>query len=91
LRMLSKELDDIAVSAATVVIKAYQVLVSPVLPRSCRFYPTCSEYILEALRVYGFVRGFALGSWRLARCHPFHPGGYDPVPTSENNTVGNKE
>jgi putative membrane protein insertion efficiency factor len=89
--MLLKRFNDIAIRTATVVIKAYQVLVSPILPRSCRFYPTCSEYMLEALRVYGFVRGFALGSWRLARCHPFHPGGYDPVPPIDNNKVGTKE
>jgi len=72
--------NDLAVDAAAVVIKAYQFLISPILPRSCRFYPTCSEYVLEALRAHGFAKGLALGTWRVARCHPFHPGGYDPVP-----------
>jgi putative membrane protein insertion efficiency factor len=83
--------NDIAVGALATVIKGYQVFVSPVLPRSCRFYPTCSEYILEAFQVHGFAKGVALGSWRLARCHPFHPGGYDPVPTVKDDTIGNKE
>ncbi|UCE28419.1 MAG: membrane protein insertion efficiency factor YidD [Candidatus Coatesbacteria bacterium] len=62
------------------VIRAYRLLISPILPRSCRFHPTCSEYVLEALRIHGFAKGLTLGFWRLARCHPFHPGGYDPVP-----------
>ena len=60
-------------------IRAYQILVSPVLPRSCRFHPTCSEYALTAIRMHGPLRGILLGNRRLMRCHPFHPGGYDPV------------
>ena len=60
-------------------IRAYQLLVSPVLPRSCRFHPTCSEYTLTAIRMHGPLRGVLLGIRRLMRCHPFHPGGYDPV------------
>ncbi len=60
-------------------IRAYQVIVSPILPRSCRFHPTCSEYALEAVRMHGPIRGILLGIRRLMRCHPFHPGGYDPV------------
>jgi hypothetical protein len=60
-------------------IRAYQILISPILPRSCRFYPTCSEYALTAIRQYGSARGIYLGIRRLIRCHPFHPGGYDPV------------
>ncbi len=60
-------------------IRAYQILVSPVLPRSCRFHPTCSEYALTAIRMHGPLRGILLGIRRLMRCHPFHPGGYDPV------------
>ena len=61
-------------------IRGYQLLVSPLLPPSCRFTPSCSQYALEAVRRYGAVRGSWLAARRLARCHPFHPGGFDPVP-----------
>jgi putative membrane protein insertion efficiency factor len=60
-------------------IRAYQILISPYLPGSCRFHPTCSEYTLTAIRQYGAAKGVFLGIRRLLRCHPFHPGGYDPV------------
>jgi putative membrane protein insertion efficiency factor len=61
-------------------VVAYRRYVSPVLPARCRFYPSCSAYSLEALQKHGAIRGTALTIWRLLRCHPFHPGGYDPVP-----------
>ena len=61
-------------------VRAYQALVSPFLPSACRFTPTCSEYARLALVEHGVLRGGALAVWRLARCHPFHPGGYDPPP-----------
>ncbi len=61
-------------------VKAYQRLVSPLLPRACRFHPTCSAYAAEALRRHGAARGTWLALKRLGRCHPFHPGGLDPVP-----------
>ena len=60
---------------------AYRRFISPLLPPRCRFAPSCSEYALEALRRHGAVRGLWLSVRRLARCHPFNPGGYDPVPT----------
>jgi hypothetical protein len=61
-------------------IRGYQRFVSPALPPSCRFYPSCSQYALEAVRRYGALRGLWLAARRLVRCHPFNPGGYDPVP-----------
>lgn len=61
-------------------IRAYQRFISPYLPPSCRFYPSCSRYALEAVGKYGVVRGSWLALRRLLRCHPFHPGGFDPVP-----------
>jgi hypothetical protein len=66
-------------SALIYLLRAYQVLISPLLPPACRFTPTCSEYAIEAVRQYGALRGFYLATRRLLRCHPFHPGGYDPV------------
>jgi putative membrane protein insertion efficiency factor len=61
-------------------IRAYQLAVSPWLGAHCRFYPSCSAYTLQAVAEHGSVRGSWLGLKRLARCHPFHSGGYDPVP-----------
>jgi len=61
-------------------IRGYQRGISPVLPSSCRFSPSCSQYTLEAVERYGVVRGGWLGARRLVRCHPFNPGGFDPVP-----------
>ena len=60
-------------------IRGYQLVISPMLPPSCRFTPTCSVYTMEAIRRYGALRGSYMGMRRLLRCHPFHPGGYDPV------------
>jgi putative membrane protein insertion efficiency factor len=61
-------------------LRAYKVLVSPALPPACRFTPTCSQYALEAIERHGALRGSWLALRRLARCHPFHPGGFDGVP-----------
>ncbi|GAA0272299.1 hypothetical protein GCM10009539_69620 [Cryptosporangium japonicum] len=63
-------------------IEAYRRWISPALPPRCRFHPSCSAYALEALRTHGPVAGILLAGWRIMRCHPFHPGGYDPVPTA---------
>ena len=61
-------------------IIAYRRWISPVMPARCRFYPSCSAYALEAVQTHGALRGIYLAARRLLRCHPFHPGGYDPVP-----------
>jgi putative membrane protein insertion efficiency factor len=61
-------------------IRIYQAVISPLLPPSCRFVPTCSDYASEAIKLYGPTVGTVMGLRRLLRCHPFHPGGYDPVP-----------
>ena len=63
-----------------VLIRGYQRFISPGLPSACRFYPSCSEYTYQAIEKYGALRGGWMGIRRISRCHPFHPGGYDPVP-----------
>jgi putative membrane protein insertion efficiency factor len=61
-------------------IRAYQYLLRPMLGSNCRFYPSCSDYAREAIERHGALRGLWLAVRRVARCHPYHPGGFDPVP-----------
>ena len=61
-------------------VRAYQVTLSPLFSGCCRFEPSCSNYMIEAIQVHGALKGVLLGSWRLLKCHPFGPHGYDPVP-----------
>ena len=64
-------------------VRLYQITLSPLVGRRCRFLPTCSEYFIEAVRRHGALRGGAMGLWRVLRCNPLGKGGYDPVPGSE--------
>ncbi|WP_420600493.1 membrane protein insertion efficiency factor YidD [Neptuniibacter sp.] len=61
----------------------YQYLISPIIGPRCRFYPTCSSYMIEAIKTHGPVKGTFLGLKRISRCHPYNDGGYDPVPPKE--------
>ena len=73
-------------------IRFYQKFISPMFPAKCRFYPTCSQYTLEAIKEHGAIKGTYLGIRRILKCHPFHEGGYDPVPKKENKkSEGKKE
>jgi putative membrane protein insertion efficiency factor len=67
-------------------IKFYQLAISPFMGRNCRFYPTCSEYTLDAITEHGLLKGLALTVKRIGKCHPWHDGGYDPVPTSSDRS-----
>lgn len=72
---------------AETLIRLYQWTVSPLLGPACRFHPTCSQYALEAIRRFGVLRGAWLAIRRIGRCHPWHPGGHDPVPQSDGPTL----
>ncbi len=80
---LKKYLDTVLKLLAVpfiLLIKIYQLLISPLFPSSCRYTPTCSHYTLEALKKYGLIKGSWLGIKRISRCHPWGGSGYDPVP-----------
>ncbi|NLU97396.1 membrane protein insertion efficiency factor YidD [Marinomonas sp. UCMA 3892] len=64
------------------IVKGYQFLISPLLGNNCRFYPSCSHYMIQAIERYGIFKGMYLGLKRLSKCHPWHEGGMDPVPSS---------
>jgi putative membrane protein insertion efficiency factor len=64
-------------------LRIYGLFISPLFGNCCRFYPSCSQYAQEALLQYGIARGISLTIFRLLRCHPFHPGGYDPIPFAQ--------
>lgn len=69
--------------AAIYLVRAYQRRISILKPKTCRYYPTCSEYAARAIAARGLLRGSALAAWRLLRCNPFSPGGYDPGPWAQ--------
>jgi uncharacterized protein len=67
------------IAVALGILRLYKLCISPLLPSACRFHPTCSDYMKEAIEKHGVVRGMGLGLRRLSRCHPFREGGFDPV------------
>ncbi|MGD8426254.1 MAG: membrane protein insertion efficiency factor YidD [Balneolaceae bacterium] len=67
-------------------VRLYQLIISPWMPSSCRYHPTCSQYSIEALRKHGALKGIWLTVKRIARCHPWSEGGYDPVPDTEHKS-----
>ncbi|HNV43167.1 MAG: membrane protein insertion efficiency factor YidD [Spirochaetes bacterium] len=80
LALLKKILNDIFSFLAICIIRLYKLFISPLLPPSCRFTPTCSSYALQAYKKYNFFKASFLTIKRILRCHPFSKGGYDPVP-----------
>jgi putative membrane protein insertion efficiency factor len=78
--MTGNRIIDLPARVAILLVKGYQKMVSPYLGQHCRFHPTCSHYCIDALRQHGMVCGLWLGLKRICKCHPFHPGGVDPVP-----------
>ncbi len=73
-------IDGLVAKIIVPIIKVYRTFISPILPPSCRFYPSCSSYAIEAYRKHGFIKGTFLAAFRIVKCNPFHHGGFDPVP-----------
>jgi putative membrane protein insertion efficiency factor len=82
---------EIPRSIALRVIRVYQIVLSPFIGNQCRFHPSCSQYTMEAIDTHGVLRGCWLGLKRLGRCHPLHPGGFDPVPRDWHSDHAPKE
>lgn len=81
-----KKLNSFIKKICIFMIKSYQLTISPRFSHgSCRYYPTCSQYTLEAIEIHGVFKGILLGIWRIMRCNPFVKGGYDPVPAKKEN------
>jgi hypothetical protein len=76
---VAPEADRRGVRCAVAVLRVYKRWISPCLPSACRYHPTCSEYMMQAIEKHGLARGVWMGTRRLLRCHPFHEGGFDPV------------
>jgi putative membrane protein insertion efficiency factor len=78
-QMLNFAFKQLVENALVVIVRFYQICLSPLFNPCCRFHPTCSDYAIVAIRRHGPLKGFFMGLMRLFRCHPLHPGGYDPV------------
>ncbi len=78
---------DALVLALVLPLRGYKLFISPLLPPACRYHPSCSVYAMGAVRVHGPVKGLWLAARRLSRCHPFHAGGFDPVPPKDGVTA----
>ena len=76
-------LNKVATFPLLILIRGYQLIISPLLGSNCRFMPTCSEYAMESLRTYGLIKGFYLTIKRIGKCHPWGGHGYDPIPTKK--------
>jgi uncharacterized protein len=74
------KIGKILTACMILILKVYKVVISPLFPPSCRYYPSCSKYAAEALKKHGLIKGSYLSVRRVLRCNPFFPGGYDPVP-----------
>lgn len=73
------KLERLATNLCLVILRFYRHFISPIKPQVCRFYPSCSQYTYDAFLRYGFIKGLTMGVRRIVRCHPFNPGGYNPV------------
>ncbi len=82
---VGKALRKVIILVPLVLIKLYQLIISPMLGPKCRFEPSCSNYAVSALKTHGLIIGSWLSIKRILKCHPFNPGGYDPVPEKHNN------
>jgi len=74
-------LNKVIIFPLLIIIKAYQIILSPILGNNCRFLPTCSEYSIESLKAYGLIKGIFLTVKRIGKCHPWGSHGYDPIPS----------
>ena len=84
---MNRYLNNLLILPMIIIIKAYQVLISPILKTNCRYLPTCSEYSITAFKEYGLLKGFYFTIKRIIRCHPFGSHGYDPVPKKLNKEI----
>lgn len=88
LKIIFKTLNKLIISCLLLLVRAYQLIISPILGPRCRFYPSCSHYCQEALHEHGISKGLILTIKRIFRCHPGHPGGFDPVPKKSHTHHG---